>query len=439
MADSKIIKNNDEAWRRILDDHPDIERKCERGGIYEISADEIKRYREPRLMTKFDTSLSVAEPLRKRHLNVLPLSRSSYGIGRFELYEQFPDVSDEKPHPITLPDYETLTTDSLTSESNAINALLVSHALEEFLGEEDCGFVETFNGRMGTSAFDFDVSMFGSGQMANVKVDRAQLEIDGGFESAHSVTIMEAKNIRHDDFNVRQLYFPFRKYYEFVKKPIRLVFSQYTNLTYHLYEYRFADFHNYSSIQLICSQAYTFEDRQITMSDLQSVLESITEMQSDDQAQRDIPTFPQADCFDRITSLVERLDDAPDGSMTIDEVTEFMGTVRRQAYYYLTAGVYLGLFDRSEPKVISLTPRARTLLKKGYRERQLGYARLILEHQIFNELFRKYMSSGFLPERKYVIKRMIELNVCNDKSTVGRRAQTVLAWLRWIISLADED
>lgn len=408
------------------------------GDVYEISAEEIKRYREPRLMTKFDTSESVAAPLRERHLNVLPLSRHSYGVGRFELYEKFPNVANVRPSPLSLPDYETLRVDNLTSESSAINALMVSHALEEFLGEEDCGFVETFNGRMGTDAFDFNVKMYGTPQPALVHVDRAQLEIDGGFESERSVTIMEAKNVRNNDFNVRQLYFPFRKYFDVVHKPIRLVFSQYTNLTYYLYEYEFEDWDFYSSVHLLDVRAYTFEDRQISMSDLRHVWESVKTIIDDNQETAPFP-FIQADRFDRVISLAERLSSAPGNVMTTDEVTVFMGTVERQASYYSAAGEYLGLFDHPERGLVELTPVAKKLLELGYRNRQLAYAELILEHEVFHKSFETVLSTGTLPEREDVVRLMLELNVCNPGATVTRRASTVLGWLRWILSLADEE
>jgi len=391
-------------------------------------------------MTKFDTSESVAAPLKKRHLNVLPLSRHSYGIGMFELYKKFPNVADLRPDPMSLPDYETLRVDNLSSESNAINALIVSHTLEEFLDEEDCGFVETFNGRMGTEAFDFHVGMHGTLQPALIHVDRAQLEIDGGFESERSVTIMEAKNVRHADFNVRQLYFPFRKYSAMVNKPIRLVFSQYTNLTYYLYEYEFEDRDSYSSIKQVGVHAYTFEDQQISMSDLRRVWESIPADNIIGDNQQTAPvTFIQADRFDRVISLAERLSVAPSKTMTTDEVTVFMGTVKRQASYYTAAGEYLGLFNNPKRGRVGLTPVAEKLLEFTYRKRQLAYAKLILRHEIFHKLFGTVLNTGALPERDEVIGLMLKLNVCNPGSTAKRRAGTVLGWLKWVISLADEE
>ncbi|MBR2675164.1 MAG: hypothetical protein IKB96_10430 [Prevotella sp.] len=441
---AETIGKTDNAWLKLFEKYP-IEEQTKNGGLFEIQADAIKEFREPRLMTKFDTVESVASPLRERGLNILPVSRHSYVIGKFDLYKAFPDTLGMKPTPISLPDYETLRVENLTSESNAINALLVSHTLEQFLNEEEQDLVETFNGRMGTGDFSFDVNLlpqkaagFNAAVRKTINVSKAQLEIDGGFESQSSICIMEAKNIRHDDFNIRQLYFPYRKYLAMVKKPIRLVFSQYTNLTYYLYEYEFTEPNLLSSIRLINKHAYTFEDCQISMSDLIDTWKKTTVNFNDNQTETNVP-FIQADRLDRVIALAERLGVANENAMTTDEVTEFMGTVRRQAAYYPAAGAYLGLFDRSERGKVKLTDIASQILDMNYRERQLAYVRLILRHRIFHNLFKMVIDNGTYPDKQYIEETMLQLNVCNDGATVHRRASSVLSWLNWMISLADDD
>jgi len=405
-----------------------------RDGFYVIEARDIKRYREPRLMTKFDTSVNVAKPLRQRGLDVLPNSRHSYVIGSFNLYEPFPDLGSIKPTPIHLPDFETLRVDDLTSESNAINALIVSNTLEDFLGEE--WLVETFNGRMGTDNFDFDIATRNN-TFLNIDVHSAQLEIDGGFESERSVVIMEAKNVIHDDFNVRQLYFPFRKYLNAVTKPIRLVFSQFTNLTYYLHEYEFWDPQNFSSIRRVTTQAYSFEDMSISWSDLHRTWE-LTHVETDDNQTNTSLPFIQADRFDRVLALVEHVNDEG-GDMPTSDIAEFIGYVPRQANYYPAAGEYLGLLSREHRGHVTLTRIAKEILNLRYRSRQLAYVELMFRHEIFHRLFEVVYKSGTMPAKTDVIAVMLELNVCNDGATVARRSTSVISWLRWIVSLADDE
>lgn len=425
----------DLAWGRIFEDNPQILEAVRQDGFYVIEASDIKHYREPRLMTKFDTSVPVAQPLRANKLNILPNSRHSYVLGTFNPYEPFPDVTGIKPLAISLPAFETLRVDSLTSEANAINALIASRTLEEFLGEE--WLVETFNGRMGTDDFTFDVAMEGNEAFLNIDIHAAQLEIDGGFESEHSVVIMEAKNVIHDDFNIRQLYFPYRKYLALVNKPIRLIFSQYTNLTYYLHEYEFWDPNNFSSIRHIRTQAYTFEDIAISWSDLRRTWEQTRVVTDDNQETTSVP-FIQADRFDRVLALLERIS-AEGGDMLTSDVAEFIGCVPRQAAYYPAAGEYLGLFEREERGHVRLTRMATMILDLKYRDRQLAYVACMFRHEIFHRLFDLVFQSGTMFEKSDVIDIMLELNVCNSGATVARRAASVISWLNWIISLPENE
>lgn len=223
-----------------------------------------------------------------------------------------------------------------------------------------------------------------------------------------------------------------------MKKPIRLVFSQYTNLTYYLYEYEFTEPNLLSSIRLINKHAYTFEDCQISMSDLIDTWKKTTANFNDNQTETNVP-FIQADRLDRVIALAERLGVADENAMTTDEVTEFMGTVKRQAAYYPAAGEYLGLFDRSERGKVKLTDIASHILDMNYRERQLAYVSLILRHRIFHNLFKTVIENGNYPDKQYIEETMLQLNVCNGGATVHRRASSVLSWLNWMFSLADDD
>lgn len=425
------------AWTRILDENPQMLEEIASEGLCEISASKIKEYREPRLMTKHDASSGVPGPLSKRNLNVLPVSRSSYVLGEFLLFEKFPNLSDLKPKHISMPSYETLNSETITSEANAINALLVSGILEDFLDEEN--IVETFNGRMGSGDFSFSVDTV-SGEPQTVDVHGAQIEIDGGFETADSVIIMEAKNVRYEDFLVRQLYYPFRKYHAMVSKPIRLVFSQYTDFTYYLFEYQFADPENYSSIELVNKAAYSFIDTQITASEIWDVFESTAATTDDNQDSVEVP-FIQADRVERIASLMDRLSGEPDGLRT-EDISEFMQTTGRQAAYYPAAGSYLGVFDRTTRGVTKLSDRGQHIISMRYRERQLAMVSAMFEHQIFRDLFQETFKSGSMPEKNEVISLMKKYNVCNPGKKgrmFSRRSQSVLSWLKWIMSLIDEE
>jgi len=421
----------------VLRQNPYIKQEIQLKGYCEVKASTIKEVREPRLMTKHDSKDGLPTPLAMNHLNVLSVSRSSYLLGEFDVFEKFPEKKPVRATFCELPDFETLRIDNITSESNAINALIISGALDRFLGTE--GTVETFNGRMGTGQFDFSIGLRGRDPLW-VDVNSAQLEIDGGFENDECVVIMEAKNVIHDDFNIRQLYYPFRKYRAFVHKPIRLVFSQYNNLTYTLYEYAFDDVDDFNSIQLLGSASYTFEDDSITADDIMRVWRETQPAYDDCEHKIAETPFPQADRLERIFGIMEFLLDRSEGATT-DEVTEYMGTVGRQAAYYPAAGVYLGVLERTRNNV-KLSPQGYVLISKNRRGRLLEMVKLMFRHEIFHRLYRDAVFQYCdVPPRDAVMQAMDDLHVLGDStdSMLRRRAQTVMAWLRWILELPDDE
>ena len=430
MAESKEGKTN-AAWDLIL--HEIENDRPSNDGHYVLDASYIGQYREARLMAKHDTSTLVPAPLRKRNLNLLSISRKQYYVGEFNVFNEFPSMEGVKPKYASIPSYETLNLLNITSESTAINAFSLSGILDDFL--KDGPYVETFNGRMGSGVFSFNIDDL-HGDSLVIDVNSAQIEIDGGFESPSAVAIIEAKNIMHDDFNVRQLYYPYRRYLEIISKPIHLIFLQYTNHTYYLYEYRFADPLNFSSIELVQKAIYTFDDIRVSSDELWECLCS-TDVIYDDNIQSAQMPFIQADRFDRIISLLERLSADPEG-LTSSEVIDFMGLVPRQANYYPAAGEYLHLIDRSQRGICQLTSKGRDIMSLGYKERQLAFAGAMFEHQIFHDAYTFLHNNGDYPDLKMIQEWMRDFNVCGTtESTIIRRSQSVLGWLRWLESIIE--
>ena len=67
-------KIND-AWEKLFKKY-DIINKVKENKLFEISADQIKEFREPRLMTKFDSSFDLPELFEKNKLSILPIYQS---------------------------------------------------------------------------------------------------------------------------------------------------------------------------------------------------------------------------------------------------------------------------------------------------------------------------------------------------------------------------
>ncbi|MGF3183361.1 type II restriction enzyme [Facklamia sp. P12934] len=431
---AKISAND--AWKKLFDKY-DIVNEIEKNGFFNIKASEIKEFKEPRLMAKWDSCESLPDIFKKHNINILPTSRGSYILSDFKLYEEIPDLTEHitKMQRVEIPEFESIDIENINSESNAINVLLLSNILDDFLNEDDS--VSTFNGRMGTGKFDFFVDRT-SKKPLNVFVENAQCEIDGGLENANSVVIIEAKNVVYPDFHIRQLYYPYRLWKTRVEKPIRLVFSIYSNQIFRLLEYKFNELNNYSSIQLVKEKSYSLQDTEINNNDLLKVFEKTQVKTDDNQMNTDIP-FIQANSFERVISLLEILQN---NNETTESIAEIMQFDLRQSDYYFNAGRYLGLFEKLDTVdeldkaivEIRLTALGKKIASMKYKERQLKIVELILEHKIFNEFFFGIYTTGNFPTKADIQDKMRLYNVCNEGQIV-RRSGSVLAWLKWIFKL----
>ena len=361
MSRGKKDFSVNEAWVELIKKY-DIENIVKRKGYFQINSKQIKEYKEPRLMAKWDSSDCLPKVLQDKHLNILPESRSSYVMGDFLLYQEIPELKEHvsKMAHVDLPEYESIDIHHVHSEANAIHVMTLTGILDDFLQVERN--VATFSGRMGTGNFDFYVDTFYGGKQ-NIHVSKAQCEIDGGFENDDSVVIIEAKNVVHRDFHIRQLYYPYRLWKEKVKKPIRLVFSVYSNMIYRLFEYRFDEIEDYSSISLVKSKNYSLQDTTITQEDLLNVRRDTEITENDDKDKRKV-SFPQANVMEKVISLMENLYHNP---MTKQQIAELMNFDERQSDYYYNAGCYLELFQKAENNDRELTRLGERVFKMNYK------------------------------------------------------------------------
>ncbi len=422
--------STNEAWKELLAVYA-ILLRIQQDGFINLSANQIKQYREPRLMAKFDSTDSLPKVFRDNKINILPISRGEYILGDFVLYEQIPELNEPIIYldPDELPYLESIDLENISSEANAINAMCIAHILDDFLKTDEN--ISTFNGRMKSGAFDFVVDTY-RGIPKEISVNNAQCEIDGGFENSESIVILEAKNMVHEDFHVRQLYYPYRLWRKKVNKPIRLVFLVYTNKIFRLFEYKFSDPSNYSSIELVQNKNYSLQDTKISIEELADVRKTTPTVYNDRDS--GIP-FVQADSFERVISLLEILYNNP---MTPEQVAEHMDFDIRQSDYYFNAGRYLGLFEKKTENhqiVIGLTKLGEEIFKLNYKPRQLKLVHLILQHEVFAAAFDRMIATSEIPDKDFVIEVLTNSRIINSEATIKRRAGSIIGWLKWIYNL----
>lgn len=420
---------NDKAWEHLFEKY-DILEKIKKNGQFIISANTIKEFREPRLMTKFDHKINLPEIFEKNSLAILPITRGDYIISSFSAYKEFENISTDIQR-VSIPTHlQSLIPKFLLSESIALNCANACGILKDFL--EDDEITPTVNGRMSSGSFKFEITTM----MGNLplSVNNSQIEIDAAYEGINYLSLFEAKKDLSDDFLIRQLYYPFRTWCSRVTKPIKTVFLIFSNGIFYLYQYQFNDINNYNSLQLVKQKNYTISQI-ISLQDIEDIIKS-TPVEPEPEI-----AFPQANSMLRIINLMELL---MEKALSKQDITSKYAFDERQTNYYTDAGRYLGLINKAQDQsgkiVFNLTNLGVHIMGLEFRERQLAIVRQILKHKAFNETLKVHLQCGEMPDCQTVIKIMKESNLykVESDSTFLRRSSTIMRWVEWILSIIEE-
>ncbi|KAB2951078.1 translation elongation factor [Heliorestis acidaminivorans] len=421
----------DNAWETLFERH-NILQEIESNGFFEIDARQIRAVREPRLMAKFDHYSNLPTLFKQHNLSILPLSRSSYIIGQFEVYERVNYNQKLRPIQVDFPqDISTIDPTNLYSETSALHCAHITGMIEDVLGEQA---FQTISGRMSSREFDFRIRT-ANGNERKINIRNSQVEIDGGYESPSQFMIVEAKNETVDDFLIRQLYYPYRLWREKTHKEVKPVFFTYSNDIFSFFIYEFTDPMRYNSLRLIEQRDYIIAHEDIQLEDVLHVLDT-TQIVGEPQ----IP-FPQADSFTRVVDLLGLL---VENDLTAEQITRNYNFDVRQTGYYTTAGMYLGLIERynvppSRLAHFRLTNAGREIMRKTTKGKFLSLASRILSHEPFRQVMIEYLQVGAPPERDRVVQIMRSCNLynINSDSTYRRRASTISGWINWILELPE--
>ena len=420
------ISKNNEAWNFLFDKFNIIE-NINKNGYFEITADDIKTSgREPRLMTKFDSSENLPDMFKNNELAILPIKRGSYIIGKFQNYQLVDINNDIDVETKNLPDYiTTIDYKNITSEAISLNAAYISGMLEDIVGEP---VVPTISGRMGTGEFNYQILLNDQNSFP-INVENSQMEIDGSYESVSKFIILEAKNHYMKDFIIRQLYYPYKVWKSNTNKeiiPIMLI--KHDNI-FNFFVYSFENENDYNSIKLKEIKRYILDEsyNPIEVSDIMSIMSDIEFAKESS----DVP-FPQANTFNIVLDLLGQLS-AQD--MTPEDITNFLEYDPRQTNYYIDAAKYLGFVTKD--KKYTLTEYGKNIMKMNHKDRTLEIIKSILSHKPFY-LAMKQQLEDFSFDIEEIAKSIDECrDEINKESTAKRRTSTVTAWIRWIIDITN--
>lgn len=419
-----LISKNNKVWNFLFEKYNIVD-EVNKNGIFEIAADQIKEAgREPRLMTKFDSSENLPKIFTDNKLAILPIRRGSYIIGRFENYQ---DVElNNKIDVVTkyLPDYiTTIDYSNITSEAVSLNSAYVSGMIEDIVGEP---VIPTIQGRMGTGEFDYQISL-NDKTIFNVNVQNSQMEIDGSYEGITKFVILEAKNHYMKDFIIRQLYYPYKVLKKVTNKEIIPVMLIKHDNIFNFYIYSFTDDNNYNSINLKKIKRFILDEayNPIEFEDIIDVMNNVKYVEETDQN-----PFPQANSFYRVLDLINELNSQELSPSEIAELYEFD---IRQANYYLAAGQYLGFIEKD--KNYKLTDYGKRIMKMNHKNKNLEIINAILSHKPFYFALEQYIKYFDFKPNKIADIIYDYRDEINSRETAIRRTSTVIAWIKWIIEL----
>jgi len=429
MSDNSFTGKNDLAWEKLFEEYKILE-EVRRNSFFEIKSSQINKFRQARLMTKFDHKRQLPKLFTDNNLAILPLTRGSYLISDIEAYHEF-EIQKADLCSVGIPDnIQSIDINNITSESTAINTAYLTGMIEHFSGEK--GHL-TVSGRMSSGEFSFDI-LHRKENTLSINIKNSQIEVDAGFETNESLLLFEVKNSISDDFLLRQLYYPFRLWEAKIQKKIRPIYMIYSNGKFTMYEYQFEQVKCYNSAKLIKKQSYRFEEEPIA---IEHIIDLVHKTPITPEP-NNVP-FPQADNFNRIVNLCEMLFELK--TISHNFITRKHDFDARQTDYYTNAAIYLGLINKDTNEenevVYRLSAIGNSLINKTIRERNLMFAELILSHNVFRGTLQSHVEKSKMPSREDIVKLMKSSRLHNvgAESTFQRRASTVISWINWILDL----
>lgn len=427
-------KKDDDAWQKICD-RTDLLQQVKKHGFFLVSAktlQQISDERQPRLMAKFDFDHQRPAVFKKLKLNILPLKRGEYVVFHdpdndcyFDLPQEY-NSREPKPYcpAISLKDLDTLGRELCSTESDALELAALSSLLSTFCSTKNLTL--TKRGRFGSSSFEMQLP----GCKSRVLVASSQIEVDGIYESSEVVALVEAKIGFHQNFNIRQLYYPYKWLCEKTKKRIVPILLCYSAGEFQLTEFSFGA--EFGQIEKKRQEYFVIQEDSVVL--VRGDLGTVARYRPSPEEDLGTP-FPQADDMDKVVDVVrlaqrEICDD--------QRLVDILGFVHRQAGYYRNAARYLGFTDGAS----QLTVVGAKLLSLRHR---LDRTELIMNRMFTRPVLREAIMLLIKRDYSPTAIQLFEIEALIEKwrpgeysdETLKRRALTVRNWLKWLVANCD--
>lgn len=379
--------------------------------LHFITAKEIKDItgEEPRLMAKSDSRKDLPAVIRDNGYFLLPVNNGKYAIVRGEGFHDIENTVE----PIQFTSrirFNLSTAMRNTSEMQYLDYCFASGLIEDVIGR---GILySSIRGRERSGTFSFTVNK------THITVDGAQIEVDLGLEGEDCIVLLEAKARNMQDFIIRQLYYPYRRFNNLLdNKTIIPVFFTYesSNNTYNFWIYEFTNLTDYNSLRFIKTLSYKIVTKdEIALNDIEPV----------DIEYRDI--IPQANDLDKVMELVFKVSE---GLNNAEKIADYFEFDKRQSSYYREAAEALGLVQR-ESITYRLTKAGEHLVSLETQDRNIYFAQVLANFRLIRSGL-DMLKAGKVFKRKD-LESLIAKHSNLSGSTIPRRAHSLMTWYKWI-------
>lgn len=380
--------------------------------LHYISADEIKAFAEPRIMAKMDDSKDLPPVFERNGYFLLPTKNGIYAIVRGDGFHLLEERGQLITHESRIK-FHLTTAGRGMSEMQYLDNAYNTGAIEKVIGVGH--LYQSIRGREYSKKFDFNVG--------NIKIETGsvQIEVDSGLEGEDSIVLMEAKVKTPEDFIIRQLYYPYR-HFRIVSpdKKIIPVFFTYEpkEQVYNFWIYEFKDISDYNSIFLKEKKSIKIVTKdEVELDDIKA--EGIVSYKE---------LIPQANDLNKVLELVYKVSEGINNYVDIAKYFDF--DVRQSSYYREAAEALSLLYSKNGQYY--LTEAGQKLVSLTTEKRNLYFTNILLDFNIVKE------SIALLKQKNILTKADMEDIVARNSklsgSTVGRRANSLASWLKWISS-----
>jgi hypothetical protein len=221
-----ILKNNEnEVWCYILNNIPNISLDLIKTNKLIITAKDIKEYlkkyngldskqKEPRLLCSFTSSKTLPKIFKIFKIYMLSVGNGKYLLTTTNMFMNLDYTFNEDIYEFK----KIIKSDLLqlgNSEMSYLDNLRYAGVFEsKNILNEQIKYGSILGGRHRINKFTTSINNI------DVIINGPQFEIDACYESENKILIVEAKNSNEEvkDFNIRQLYFPYKYIKENTKK-----------------------------------------------------------------------------------------------------------------------------------------------------------------------------------------------------------------------------